>query len=326
MARLRSAGLKVLGDAVLNHRCAAHADEHGRYNRFGGRLDWGPEAIVPDGGRFGGRGARKRGALFDPAPNIDHSHARVKSDLCAWLAWLRADVGFDGWRLDFVRGFCGSHVADYMAASSPAFAVGEYWDAMDYAPDGQPAHCQHAHRQRIVDWINAARGQATAFDVTTKGVLHAALGGAGQHWRLRDAQGRAPGVLGLWPSRAVTFLENHDTGSTQGHWRFPAQALERGYAYLFTHPGTPSVFWDHLMHWGPGLRGVVARLARLRARNGLHCRSTLRILAAEPGHYAAEVDGRVCMKLGPDDWQPPSPADWTLVDWGDQWAVWERRR
>lgn len=25
-------------------------------------------------------------------------------------------------------------------------------------------------------------------------------------------QGRPPGVLGLWPSRAVTFLENHDTG------------------------------------------------------------------------------------------------------------------
>lgn len=34
-------------------------------------------------------------------------------------------------------------------------------------------------------------------------------------WRLRDAQGRPPGVLGMWPSRAVTFIDNHDTGSTQ---------------------------------------------------------------------------------------------------------------
>lgn len=34
-------------------------------------------------------------------------------------------------------------------------------------------------------------------------------------WRLRDAQGRPPGVLGMWPSRAVTFVDNHDTGSTQ---------------------------------------------------------------------------------------------------------------
>ena len=32
---------------------------------------------------------------------------------------------------------------------------------------------QDAHRQRIIDWINAAGGTATAFDVTTKGILHA---------------------------------------------------------------------------------------------------------------------------------------------------------
>ncbi|KAJ0626087.1 putative alpha-amylase [Helianthus annuus] len=37
----------------------------------------------------------------------------------------------------------------------------------------------------------------------------------GQLWRLRDAQGKPPGVMGWWPSRAVTFLDNHDTGSTQ---------------------------------------------------------------------------------------------------------------
>lgn len=37
----------------------------------------------------------------------------------------------------------------------------------------------------------------------------------GEYWRLRDAQGKPPGVMGWWPSRAVTFLENHDTGSTQ---------------------------------------------------------------------------------------------------------------
>jgi len=29
--------------------------------------------------------------------------------------------------------------------------------------------------------------------------------------RLRDGEGRPPGVMGWWPSRATTFLENHDT-------------------------------------------------------------------------------------------------------------------
>lgn len=37
----------------------------------------------------------------------------------------------------------------------------------------------------------------------------------GQYWRLRDPQGKPPGAVGLWPSRAVTFIDNHDTGSTQ---------------------------------------------------------------------------------------------------------------
>jgi hypothetical protein len=43
------------------------------------------------------------------------------------MRWLRSHVGFDGWRLDYVRGFHGSHVKDYMEASTPQFSVGEYW-------------------------------------------------------------------------------------------------------------------------------------------------------------------------------------------------------
>lgn len=62
-----------------------------------------------------------------------------------------------------------------------------------------------------------------------------------EYWRLRDDQGKPPGLIGWWPSRAVTFIENHDTGSTQGHWRFPDHGVEQGYVYILTHPGTPTV-------------------------------------------------------------------------------------
>jgi alpha-amylase len=37
----------------------------------------------------------------------------------------------------------------------------------------------------------------------------------GELWRLRDPEEKPPGVMGWWPSRSVTFIENHDTGSTQ---------------------------------------------------------------------------------------------------------------
>lgn len=41
-----------------------------------------------------------------------------------------------------------------------------------------------------------------------------------QYNRLRDRNGKAPGLLGWWPQRSCTFVDNHDTGSTQqvGLW------------------------------------------------------------------------------------------------------------
>ncbi len=35
---------------------------------------------------------------------------RVRSDLKQWLSWLRQDVGFDGIRLDFSKGYGGQYV------------------------------------------------------------------------------------------------------------------------------------------------------------------------------------------------------------------------
>ena len=75
-------------------------------------------------------------------------------------------------RFDYVKGFSGRHVADYVAATNPCFVVGEFWDSLAY--DGSvPKQNQDAHRQRTVNWLNTAQGGATAFDVTTKGILHA---------------------------------------------------------------------------------------------------------------------------------------------------------
>lgn len=61
---------------------------------------------------------------------------------------------------------------------------------------------------------------SAAFDFTTKGILQEAV--KGELWRLKDSQGKASGVIGWWSSRSITFIENHDTGSTQGHWPFPS--------------------------------------------------------------------------------------------------------
>ena len=261
-------------------------------------------------------------------------------------------MGYDGWRLDFVRGFSGVHVKQYMEATLPSFSVGEYWDALTYRHDA-PDYNQDAHRQRIVNWINAAGGLAggaragaapspgrsrspacadgerapvpaprrAAFDVTTKGILHAALERR-EYWRLSDASGKPPGVMGWWPSRAVTFIENHDTGSTQGHWRFPQGKELQGYAYILTHPGTPSVFWDHLFEWSH-LAAPIRRLIDLRKRAGIHCRSEVKILRAEANLYAAAVDGALVMKLGPAHYDPGP--QWQVAEAGPDLCVWLKR-
>ncbi|CAA2955276.1 alpha-amylase 3, chloroplastic [Olea europaea subsp. europaea] len=267
---LHEVGVRVLGDVVLNHRCAQYKNQNGVWNIFGGHLNWDDRAVVADDPHFQGRGNKSSGDNFHAAPNIDHSQEFVRKDIKEWLHWLREEIGYDGWRLDFARGFWGGYVKDYLEASEPHFAVGEYWDSLRYTYD-EMDHNQDGHRQRIIDWINATNGTAGAFDVTTKGILHSALGRC-EYWRLSDEKGKPPGVVGWWPSRAVTFIENHDTGSTQGHWRFPGGKEIQGYAYILTHPGTPSVFYDHIFS---EYQFEIATLISIRNRNKIHCRSTV---------------------------------------------------
>ena len=69
---------------------------------------------------------------------------------------------------------------------------------------------QNAPRQRLCDWLDKAGG-CMLFDFVTKGVLSEAVRHT-QYWRMRDTNGQAPGLVGWWPSRAVTFIDNHDTG------------------------------------------------------------------------------------------------------------------
>lgn len=46
-----------------------------------------------------------------------------------------------------------------------------------------------------------------------------------EYWRLKDSKGQPPGVIGWWPAHGITFVDNHDTGSTQQHWPFPSEHL-----------------------------------------------------------------------------------------------------
>ncbi len=306
---LHSNGVKVLADIVINHRVGVT-----NWADFQSPT-WGCWAVTSNDewGQNGGNpcGGYDTGDNYHAARDIDHTNSTVQNDLIAWMNWLKGTIGFDGWRYDYVRGYNGYYNGLYDNATSSYFSVGELWDNLDL-------NNVNGHRQQIVDWIDDTGGTTSAFDFTTKGVLQQAVNN--EYWRL-SINGGAPGVIGWWPSRSVTFIDNHDTGSTQNYWPFPGNKVMQGYAYILTHPGVPCVFWDHYFDWG--LKNDINELIQIRKDAGIHSTSTLDIKAAQGNLYAAEIDGKVAMKIGPGNWSP-SGSGWTLAASGTDYAVWTK--
>jgi alpha-amylase len=148
---------------------------------------------------------------------------------------------------------------------------------------------------------------------------------------LADRDNRPNGLIGLRPMQAATFVDNHDTGSTQQHWKFPTLRKLEGYAYILTHPGTPTVFWEHMYEDSDSLREGIETLIELRKRSGITAGSEVTILLAAPETYIADVRGThsvVRCKLGPQENSTVHDAHerdgWELVLAGMEFSVWER--
>jgi alpha-amylase len=314
-AALRALGpVKALADVVLNHRVgvatagADFADPPFTDNRA---------AIVRDDESGVGTGNPDTGDRHPAGRDLDHSNAGVRAAVKEYLRRLKA-VGFRGWRYDLVKGYHGRYVGEYNDATAPDFSVGE---------------CYDGDRQKVTDWLDAAGGRSAAFDFPTRFLLFDALQ-RDDYGPLRAMSGGRPGpggLIGLWPSRAVTFLDNHDTEyrrqgeheyEGQGTRHFAGQLVEGGYAYLLTHPGVPCVFWSHYFDWGSAARQQIDGLIRLRKAAEIHARSTVDIAEAGRGLYAARIDGRVAVKLGSRDWHPGG--GWQLALDGERFAVWQR--
>ena len=213
----------------------------------------------------------------------------------------------------------GRYAPQYHDAMAPDFCVGEIWTALDLD------HVD-AHRQLLVDYVDANGGRCAAFDFTTKGLLNQALG-TGQYARLRDAAGAPAGGIGWWPQKMVTFVDNHDTGPStsckkgQNLWPVPCDMILPGYAYILTHPGIPTVFYPHVYNFG--YHDAIAQLLAIRKAQGLTSTSSVAIQRAENKLYAAIIDGKVAMKIGSKSWKPGK--GWLLAATGTQYSVWTKK-
>jgi alpha-amylase len=305
--------VKAMADVVINHRVgvatsgADFAEPAFPDNRA---------AIARDDESGVGTGNPDTGERHPCGRDLDHTNPDVRQAIKTYLRRLRS-VGFQGWRYDLVKGFDGTFVREYNEASEAGFSVGEFFDG---------------DRQKATNWLNAAGGKSTAFDFPTRFLLHDACG-RDDYRGLRSTNGGRSvpgGLLGFWPSRSVTFLDNHDTeyrremepNHYHGVHHFPGKTVDLGYAYLLTHPGIPCVFWSHYFDWCSGTRRHIETLIRIRKGMEIHARSHAEIKEARKGLYAAIIDGKTAMKLGTSDWSPGH--GWHMGVSGDRFAVWTR--
>jgi hypothetical protein len=91
--------------------------------------------------------------------------------------YLTSDLGFEGIRFDYSRGYGAKYAALYARAglSDDQLAVGEYWIPLDYDDKGKMLPNQEGHRKRVCKWLDEAERRCLAFDFGTKGLLQVCM-------------------------------------------------------------------------------------------------------------------------------------------------------
>lgn len=164
--------------------------------------------------------------------------AVVQDRLNDWGYWLANEINFDGFRLDFVRGFQEDFVAEWinnlpLLNGSQRFIVGEYWGA-DY---------------RIKNWVDALSAEganANAFDFPLKSTLKDMCNGNQSSFDMSwlNHAGMVRNTSYALPGTSiVTFADNHDTGKEHDKWI--TKDFKMAYAYMLSHEGRPCIFYPH---------------------------------------------------------------------------------
>ncbi len=171
---------------------------------------------------------------FGDMPDLCHRNPYVYTEIVKLAQWMVEQIGFDGFRFDFVKGYAPwmiKAIAElrYLNKSDIAFkpfCVGECWDG----------------ERTIGDWLSAVNAfidnPISAFDFP----LHYRLKNVCDTYGFSLANLAQPGcIMRDSPLQAVTFVDNHDT------IRDPENAVINekllAYSVILTHEGYPSVFW-----------------------------------------------------------------------------------
>jgi hypothetical protein len=256
--------------------------------------------------------------------DLDHANPAVRTEIKKYLKGLQ-QLGYRGWRYDMVKGYAPAFTAEYDFDSQPTFTVGEFQDGS---------------AQKVSDWIDGTKqiGQpdpalkaCPAFDYPGYYLLKDLINNEKYSSlpALHFKDGVQDALIAVNKDKAVTFIENHDTGFPQKQFdSFGNDAkLLQGYAYILTHPGIPCVYWKHYFDWNRGAE--IKKLIRARKYAGVNSGSFIKsevhgndyvaIVGDQPGDSSTLI-----VKIGPGTAFNPDGTVWGLETFGDGYAVWVR--
>ena len=341
---------KAIADIVVNHRSGTTSwgdFTNPKWNDDYYSICSDDEGFSSSGSPMNGstkKGAADTGDKYEAYRDLDHTNTTVQQGIYSWMNSVLKRVGFVGWRYDYVRGFDGKYVGYYNAMTDAAFSVGENWPDSDFV-------------SKISNWIsatgNSVNGQAgkksRAFDFVLKQKLNDAFGwfkSGGDdektNWDL-SLLADTTTLMRSNPSAAVTFVDNHDTGSTQQHWELDPGDVHVAYAYILTHPGMPCVASQHYFaEDGCQYRGAeivpdteftmkqhIDYLIQIRQDVGIEYDDTVTVLDATETNYAAKIvgtKGEIVVKIGGDMWSPTGEGydgNYPIYS-GSNFAIWQK--
>ena len=261
ITKFKAAGIGAIADVVINHR-----NTEGWYN-FPAETYKGVTYQMQstdickndDGGTTATQAATDgvslsqnidEGTDFGGCRDIDHKSENVQKVIKAYLNYLKDDLGYTGFRYDMVKGFDGSHVADYNDATGVEYSVGEYWDGND----------------KIESWINRTNKKSAAFDFQFRYNVRDAVNGAANgkvatssDWSKLNSNDNLMHDAN-YRRYAVTFVENHDTQKrSESEQNDPLRKdTIAANAYMLAMPGTPCIFQPHWNAYKSEIKEMIA--------------------------------------------------------------------
>lgn len=259
IAKFKANGIGAIADVVVNHRNTDGWYTFPAETYKGVTYQMLPTDICKnDDGGSTAKQAKKDGVSlsnnndegtdFGGCRDIDHESENVQKIIKAYLKFLKEDIGYTGFRYDMVKGFSGTHVADYNDATGVEFSVGEYWDG----------------NQSIINWINKTNKKSAAFDFQFRYNVRDAIGikdnqiVSSPNWsKLKNDYNLMHDPT--YRQYAITFVENHDMQYRSKNE--PLDPLKRdtlaANAYMLAMPGTPCVFQPHWRAYKQEIKSMI---------------------------------------------------------------------